>query len=181
MTNCLQVVQYSISWKLTFVYFRWVVYIMLCQHCVTLFCSAFRWVDFSLDSQHISLQQMFILNLFLIIFWAINTFWENSLQHIIQQITIPSLSYIYHISWAFLSPVKHYLGYRFLSPPLKGCCCCLPLNYPYQIIQLNRGCKSLKCCFQINVVQLWTFHAQKSSKASYLDNWYSESNAATLC
>lgn len=154
LTNCLQVVQHSISWKLTFIYFRWAVYIMLCQHCVTLFCAAFRWVDFSLVSQHISLQQMFILNLFLIIFWAINMFWENSLQHITNRSTMSSLSYIYHISWTFLSPRKTLFGLQISFTALKGCCCCLPLNYTYQIVQLNRGCKSLKCCYWINAVQL---------------------------
>jgi len=118
LTNCLQVVQHSISWKLTFIYFRWAVYIMLCQHCVTLFCAAFRWVDFSLVSQHISLQQMFILNLFLIIFWAINMFWENSLQHITltDQQCLHWVTFITFLELSFL-PVKHYLDYRFLSLP----------------------------------------------------------------
>ena len=154
LTNCLQVVQHSISWKLTFIYFRWAVYIMLCQHCVTfLCCIQMSWFLTGLPAYFTAAD----------VYLKFISYYFLSNKHVLGEFTtaynsnrstMSSLSYIYHISWTFLSPRKTLFGLQISFTALKGCCCCLPLNYPYQIVQLNRGCKSLKCCYWINAVQL---------------------------
>lgn len=87
--------------------------------------------------------------------------------------TMLLLSYVYYISWTFLSPNKTVF---WLQICFFTCYCSPLLNYLYQIVQSNRGCERWKCSYWINVVQLWIFHAQKSPEASCLDKWYSESN-----
>lgn len=120
LTNGLQIVQYSIFCKLTCVKFRWVVYIMLCQHChIVLCCIQARWFYSSLWAHFTTAEVS--LKFISYYFMSNSMHWEDSLLQITPTDQQCFQSYISYISWTFLSCSKTVFWPQICFSTFTGC------------------------------------------------------------